>query len=933
MSRLITARGFRPSRRRPRLELLEDRIAPAMIVWGNSSGGDWDTAANWQGGVKPGPADDAVINIAVTNPITHSQNIADVINSLSVTAKAPVNLGNGTLQIAGTLASNGSFTIAGGTLRNATVPAGTTITAVNSSNTLSGVTLDGTLDMGSVFAPKMTVTSGLTLNGTILLGGANGSDVGTLTAQGTQAWSGTGSILFGGSDTTDLDISSGATLTLGAGLTLHGQSGEITGTFINQGTINADLAGRTAGSTADEDLTLIGTGWINQGTLQVDNGATLNTAGTWSNTGKMNVQAGATLNLGGSFTTAGLGIFAPAPAGSFSRTGGTVNVTGTLDNTGSTLALDSRTGGWNVFGGTIIGGTITTSGGNVLTAVNSSNTLSGVTLDGTLDMGSVFAPKMNVTSGLTLNGTILLGGANGSDVGALTAEGTQAWSGTGSILFGGSDTTDLDISSGTLTLGAGLTLHGQSGEITGTFINQGTINADLAGRPAGSTADEDWTLIGTGWINQGTLQVDNGATLNTAGTWSNTGKINVQAGATLNLGGSFTTAGLGIFAPAPAGSFSRTGGTVNVTGTLDNTGSTLALDSRTGGWNVFGGTIIGGTITTSGGNVLTAVNSSNTLSGVTLDGTLDMGSVFAPKMNVTSGLTLNGTILLGGANGSDSATLTAQGTQAWSGTGSILFGGSDTTDLDISSGTLTLGAGLTLHGQSGEITGTFINQGTINADLAGRTAGSTADEDLTLIGTGWINQGTLQVDNGATLNTAGTWSNTGTMNEQLGGTLNLGGSFKSSTLGTINGAPGTVNITGTLTNDATLALTDKTGSWVLAPYGTINGGTITTSGNAELIGQSSVSVLNGVTLAGTLELMTAGVVQRPHRHRRIDPPAGPHQDPRRRADLRGHADPGRHRRGGFHHARCLQCALRQPWQHADDRRGHYRAWRHRLSRR
>ena len=43
----------------------------------------------------------------------------------------------------------------------------------------------------------------------------------------------------------------------------------------------------------------------------------------------------------------------------------------------------------------------------------------------------------------------------------------------------------------TLTLGAGLTLHGQSGEITGTFINQGTISVDLAGRPAGSTADED----------------------------------------------------------------------------------------------------------------------------------------------------------------------------------------------------------------------------------------------------------------------------------------------------------------------------------------------------------------------------------------------------------------------------------------------------------
>ena len=211
-----------------------------------------------------------------------------------------------------------------------------------------------------------------------------------------------------------------------------------------------------------------------------------------------------------------------------------------------------------------------------------------------------------------------------------------------------------------------------------------------------------------------------------------------------------------------------------------------------------------------------------------------------------------------------------------------------------------------MHGQSGEISGTFINQGTIDADLAGRTAGSTADEDLTLIGTGWINQGTLQVDNGATLKTAGTWSNTGTMNAQLGGTLDLGGSFKSSTLGTINGAPDTVNITGTLTNDATLALTDKTGSWVLAPYGEIDGGTITTSGNAELIGQSNVSVLEWRHAGRYARAHDGRRHHRPHRHRRIDPPAGPHQDPRRRADLRGHADPGRHRRSGFHHARRLQ---------------------------
>ena len=393
-----------------------------------------------------------------------------------------------------------------------------------------------------------------------------------------------------------------------------------------------------------------------------------------------------------------------------------------------------------------------------------------------------------------------------------------------------------------------------------------------------------------------------------------------------------TTAGLGIFAPAPAGSFSRTGGTVNVTGTLDNTGSTMALDSRTGGWNVFGGTIIGGTITTSGSNVLTAVDSSNTMSGVTLDGTLDMGSVFAPKMNVTSGLTLNGTILLGGTSVGDVGTLTARGHAGVVGHRQYPLRRLDTTDLDISSGTLTLGAGLTLHGQSGEISGTFINQGTIDADLAGRTAGSTADEDLTLIGTGWINQGTLQVDNEATLKTAGTWSNTGTMNGQLGGTLNLGGSFKTSTLGTINGAPGTVNITGTLTNDAHARLDGY--DRLMGP-----GGRHDQWRHDHDLRQrgadrpESEQRLEWRHPGRHARAHDGRRHHRPNRHQRIDPSAGPHQDPRRRADLPRHADPRRHRRGGFHHARCLQCALRQPWQHADDRRGHYRAWRHRLSRR
>ena len=56
------------------------------------------------------------------------------------------------------------------------------------------------------------------------------------------------------------------------------------------------------------------------------------------------------MNLGGSFTRAGLG--------TFNRTGGAVNLTGTLDNTGATLALNNATGSWTLLGGALAGGTL-----------------------------------------------------------------------------------------------------------------------------------------------------------------------------------------------------------------------------------------------------------------------------------------------------------------------------------------------------------------------------------------------------------------------------------------------------------------------------------------------------------------------------------------------------------------------------------------------
>src|SRR2546423_182506 len=57
----------RPPAYRPQLELLEVRLAPAIVQWDGGSAGtgtNWNTAANWVGDVLPVAADTAQIGAA-----------------------------------------------------------------------------------------------------------------------------------------------------------------------------------------------------------------------------------------------------------------------------------------------------------------------------------------------------------------------------------------------------------------------------------------------------------------------------------------------------------------------------------------------------------------------------------------------------------------------------------------------------------------------------------------------------------------------------------------------------------------------------------------------------------------------------------------------------------------------------------------------------
>ena len=315
-------------------------------------------------------------------------------------------------------------------------------------------------------------------------------------------------------------------------------------------------------------------------------------------------------------------------------------------------------------------------------------------------------------------------------------------------MFGGSsqndfyDESNLSGTAGTLTIGAGITIQGQSGAISAVeswpIISQGTISADTAGGTI--------SICGP-FTNEGTLQVA-GGTLNLNNTWTNTGTTIASAG------------------------------TLNIWGTLNNTGSTLVLDGTTGSFNLANGTIQGGTISGSGGASLVIVGG-GTLDGVTCNANLDL-QTYGAAVTVLDGLVLNGTAYLGAADGSTPGMLSF-GNQysaagSLSGTGTVVFGGRQTnglldgSGLSGADGTLTIGAGITIRGSQGSIINNsdaqIINQGTISADTANGT--------INIYGP-FTNEGTLEAA-GGTLNLNGTVSNSGLV-ECTGGTLNLMGAL------------------------------------------------------------------------------------------------------------------------------------------------------------
>jgi hypothetical protein len=385
------------------------------------------------------------------------------------------------------------------------------------------------------------------------------------------------------------------------------------------------------------------------------------------------------------------------------------------------------------------------------------------------------------------------------------------------------------------------------------------------------------------------------ARLSLTGTWANAGSISAINGATLILGGtpsaigsiSATDSGISLGIPsnkALLDSISLSNSIVSLTGTFDNTGTTLIVDpgnSIVGLSN--GGTIKNGTVSANDPSKSLSIVG-GTLDGVTLAvGARQTGQSGLP-VKVRNGLTLvggtsyslamSGQLPFGGFGGlPEVASLLFNGTQTLSGSGELVFDVSTSLTLNkppaivlpTSGSTLTFGPGITLRtgaggGELGIVGATIVNDGTIQSQAAS-VAGSLPD---IIIDGAFTNRGTLRASGGGKVSLA----TTATLTNLAAGTL-TGGTYQADDNSTLDF--GTMTVTTNAANvllagpnsrfDALAKLTSNAGYLNLTAGRNFTAvGDLSNSGALVVGDGSTLTVLTGHTLTNTGTISGNGTI-------------------------------------------------------------------------
>ena len=233
-------------------------------------------------------------------------------------------------------------------------------------------------------------------------------------------------------------------------------------------------------------------------------------------------------------------------------------------------------------GGNITGAVITATPGSAGALTAEGGTLDGVTLDG-IEL-ALPDGQLTISHGLSLaqGSTIRFNNTGWSPqyVPSLYFQGAQSLTGDGQVSFAGNYWSGRIGINGELSVGPGITIAsaGFGGNIedwgSGSLVNQGLIqanggqilnvNAPLTNQGTVSAVGGGALTLGGTWTNAaGSTITANAGTLNLgsgSSPWTNLGTISATD-STVNLGGLFTLGGLG--------TFTHSGGSVNLTGTLD----------------------------------------------------------------------------------------------------------------------------------------------------------------------------------------------------------------------------------------------------------------------------------------------------------------------------------------------------------------------------
>lgn len=222
------------------------------------------------------------------------------------------------------------------------------------------------------------------------------------------------------------------------------------------------------------------------------------------------------------------------------------------------------------------------------------------------------------------------------------------------------------------------------------------------------------------------------------------------------------------------------------------------------------------------------------LSGITLgNGTTINANPYYSYIGIYNGLSSLGASTLN-ITGYDS-TIECYGTETFSGV-TINFSSYDSISGDGTSN-LTLAPTTKVIGDGYLFTTSLTNQGTISAPAASSlyienntftTSGTVSAVNggtVQILASNWNNSGNITVDgNGSTVSLYGAWTNTGTITGATGGTIDLGGTFNASSIGTLHANGATMIVNGTFDNTNNNFAIPDAGSLTIG--GVITGGSV-----------------------------------------------------------------------------------------------------------